>query len=171
MGGAAGFEAEILLPKKTQRRLWAGILAHGVKLLHFMVAHPIEERAAFEPLATQILSSLRFLDRAPQLPQNELGLPLPPGYTQTDPAQLVEDISQPQAWQAYRGAGQVSALQAFYLREAPIYGWDIQEYVPYPGGAKLGFARMRLEKETAILVLGILPASEEGHGDLIIKRG
>ena len=58
MGGASGIEAEIVLPKKDNRRLWTGILERNLIVLHFVVIHMKEERSSFEPLATQVISSL-----------------------------------------------------------------------------------------------------------------
>src|SRR5512147_2380879 len=42
MGGATGLEAEIVLPTKSSRRLWTGILSKDLTVLHFLVTHPIE---------------------------------------------------------------------------------------------------------------------------------
>ena len=47
LGDATGLEAEIVLPKKDNRRLWTGILMHDFRVLHFMVTHPKEIREEF----------------------------------------------------------------------------------------------------------------------------
>src|SRR5512144_2991375 len=60
LGDAVGLEAEIVMPKKDNRRLWTGILMHDFRVLHFMVTHPKETREAFEPEVTKVISSLRF---------------------------------------------------------------------------------------------------------------
>ena len=113
MGGANGFEAEIQMPKRKNRRLWAGLLARDTIILHFMVSHPKEERANFEPQATQIISSLRFLEQVNNIPTNDEQLPLPPDYNPVDPATLVSDINTGERWQAYTGTSDLGALQAF----------------------------------------------------------
>ncbi|MEA3351225.1 MAG: hypothetical protein U9Q82_11430 [Chloroflexota bacterium] len=161
MGGASGFEVEIVLPKRSTKRLWAGILARGTTLLHFMVLHHKEERDRFEPLATQIISSLRFIEHADDIATNQAGLPLPPNYTPIDPNKALPDITDPEYWQAYDGNSGIGALQTFYLREARVHGWEITEYVPFPSESELDFARLKLQKEGRTATLGILPSDEE----------
>ncbi|HET9915114.1 MAG TPA: hypothetical protein VFQ13_24700, partial [Anaerolineales bacterium] len=51
LGDATGLEAEIVLPKKDNRRLWTGILMRDFRVLHFMVSHPKKVREQFEPIA------------------------------------------------------------------------------------------------------------------------
>jgi len=160
---AAGVEAEIALPKRENSRLWTGILARGFHVLHFMVAHPKENRARFEPAATRIITSLRFPQRVDGLAVGAEGLPLPPGYAAADPRSLVDHIPAGEQWHGYAGASPADALQAFYVREAPNYGWEILEYRPFPQNPDLGFARLRLAKvggngaARAQVTLGILP--------------
>jgi hypothetical protein len=163
LGNASGMEAEIVLPKRENTRLWTGILGYGFHVLQFMVNHPKEDRGWFEPLATEIISSLRFPKRIPDLKENTQGVPLPPGYTPTDPKKLVEQISKTETWEAYAGDRPADALQAFYVREAPNFGWEIIEYRPFPQNVELGFARfhlMRAEGNGTLgnkVILGIMP--------------
>ncbi len=161
MGGASGLEAEIVLPKKDNRRLWAGVLGRDFRILHFVVVHPKDQRQQFQPLATAIISSLRFPPYIPGLAQTDEGLPLPPGYTPLDPQSVIHDIPNPQNWRAYAGQAGAGALQAFYLREAPAHDWDVTEYAPFPGPPdspdNLGFARLRLRRGEQQITLGILP--------------
>ena len=116
MGGASGLEAEIVLPKKDNRRLWTGVLMRDFRVLHFMVLHPKEVRQQFEPAATQIISSLRFPVRILGVPTSPEGLPLPPDYEAVDPHQVLADIDDAEDWRGYLGASGIGALQAFYLR-------------------------------------------------------
>jgi hypothetical protein len=159
MGGANGFEAEILLPKRQNRRLWAGILARDTTILHFMVSHPKEERASFEPQATQIISSLHFVKQVNGITVNEENLPLPPDYLAEDPVKFLPDIKSDERWKAYTGTSDIGALQAFYYRELPNYGWEISEFIPSPNQVKLGFARIRIHRNDLTATLGILPAA------------
>jgi hypothetical protein len=161
MAGATGIEAEIVLPKRENQRLWAGVLAHGYVILKFSVTHPKEERSLIEPAATRIISSLKFIKGLNDLTINDWGLPLPPGYTPALPSEIIQDIADPQNWQAYNGQSGVDALQAFYLRELGNAGWDILEYVPFPSLVELGFARMQVHKGDYSVTLGILPYGTE----------
>ena len=160
MGGGVGFEAEIVLPKQSKNRLWTGTLTRDFLVLNFMVTHRKDERESFEPLVTRLISSLRFLERAGGIEINEIGIPLPPGYTPTDPRMVVDDIADPENWLAYDGREGSGALQAFYLREAPVHGWLVEEYVPFPGPSSPGFARLRLVRNEKSLILGIMPDSQ-----------
>jgi hypothetical protein len=158
MGGGTGFEAEIVLPKRDQKRLWVGILSHGLTILHFLVLHAKEDREQVEPLATQIISSLHFIERAQEVSTETHGVPLPPGYTPVQPQQVIEDIDSPENWRAYEGNSSPGALQAFYFRELPNYGWEIDEFLPYPSEkTNLPFARIKLHQRKNHLTLGILP--------------
>jgi hypothetical protein len=161
MGGATGLEAEIVMPKKDNRRIWTGILMRDFRVLHFLVIHPKEERASFEPIATKIIVSLRFPVRIMGLKQTREGLPLPPDYKRVDPKSILNDIAEPENWRAYDGKSGVGALQAFYLREAPIHNWDVEEYAPFPGPTDLGFARLRLRRDDQRITLGIMPFDVE----------
>lgn len=164
MGGATGFEAEIVLSKREDRRLWTGILARGMMIVHLMVVHRPEERGWFEPPATSAIRSLRFLDRAPGLAASPQGLPLPPAYASVAPSSLVDEIADPHSWEAFdaepSARASIGALQAFFLRELPAHGWEIDEYAPFPT-AGLGFARLNLRQGERTAALGILPCGEQ----------
>jgi hypothetical protein len=161
MAGATGLEAEIVLPKRENRRLWTGILAFDFSVLHFVVTHAKEERSWFEPIATQIISSLRFLKSVPGLATNNKGLPLPPERRPVDPENVLKDIDDPVSWEAYDNQAGIDALQAFYWREAPIHGWQVEEYVPFPSSSDLGFARLRLHRAGQRAILGLLPYGDD----------
>lgn len=174
IGEATGIEAEILLPRKEKRRLWAGILAKDVLILSFMVSHPFQEREAFEPVATAIIASLAFPPSTCSGCLNPDGIPIPPHFQQANPAAIIDDIQDIQNWQAFKGFARIDALQCFYLRELPAYGWKIQEYHPFPGNSGLGFARFRIEKEGKTCLLGIMPSGEDekasnASANLVIK--
>lgn len=161
MGGAVGMEAEIALPKQSNQRLWAGLLTHDLIVLKFSVVHPREERSQFEPTATHILSSLKFLTGIDNLASSDWGLPLPPGYSAAEPLSLIPDIADLENWQAYRGESGIDALQAFYHRELDHFGWQITEYIPFPGQADLGFARFQARKGAQAITLGLLPFGDK----------
>lgn len=161
MAGATGIEAEIVLPKRENQRLWAGVLAHDYVILKFAVTHPNQERNLIEPAATGIISSLKFIKNIEGLAFNSWGLPLPPGYLSASPSTIVQDIADPQNWQAFDGQSAIDALQAFYLRELQNTGWEILEYVPFPSLVELGFARMQIHKNDYTVTLGILPFGAE----------
>ncbi len=159
IGQASGLEAEIVLPKKDNQRLWTGVLMQDFRVFHFMVTHPKEVREQFEPAATKIISSLRFPERILEIETSIEGLPLPPAYTAVDPKSILPDISDPEQWRAYSGVNGIGALQAFYLRELPAHDWEITEYIPFPLLASdLGFARLQLRKGDRQITLGIMPA-------------
>lgn len=174
MGGAVGMEAEIALPKSSNQRLWVGILGRGPVVLHFMVSHSLDERTWFEPLATRLIASLYFPVNWQGLVQENTVLPLPPGYTATSPAEIIQDIADPAPWRAYRGTSAVGALQAFYLREAQRHGWEIDSFEPFPGLTDLGFARFQVHKGATELTLGLMPYGGErvnstSPANLVIK--
>lgn len=176
MGGGAGFEAEIALPKRDNHRLWTGILEFGVVVLKFMASHPKGEREWFEPLVTETIKSLSFPEKLDGVEVSQEGLPLPPGCTIIRPEKIVEDLASPENWRAYDSRAGAGGMQAFFLREAPNHGWSIQEFTPFPGVAQLGFARFRLKKEGQAAVLGILPEAEENgaaesFARLIVRYG
>lgn len=162
LGDAAGLEAEIVLPKKDNRRLWTGILMRDFRVLHFMVSHPKEVRKQFEPLSTKLISSLRFLNQILDLKTSREGIPLPPGYKAVDPKSILTDISDPTKWRAYSGEAGIGALQAFYLREVPVHNWEMEEYVPFPSSSELGFARLQLHRRDRKITLGMMPYDPSG---------
>lgn len=157
IGDATGQEAEIVLPKKDNRRLWTGVLMRDFRVLHFMVTHPKEVRAQFEPVATKLIASLRFPNRIFGINTSPEGIPLPPDYAPADPQSILTDIPDAQPWRAYTGRAGVGALQAFYLRELPIHNWEMEEYVPFPGPSDLGFARFQLRRDNLRITLGLMP--------------
>lgn len=166
LGDAAGLEAEIVLPKKDNRRLWTGILMKDFRVLHFMVTHPKEVQDTFQPVATKLISSLRFPNRILGIRTNREGIPLPPGYEAVDPKSILADVSDPANWRAYSGKSGIGALQAFYIREAPIHNWDMEEYVPFPSSSDLGFARLQLRRSDLKLTLGMMPYDLTGSGTI-----
>jgi len=159
MAGATGLEAEIVLPKKENRRLWTGILAYDFVVLHFMVSHPKIVRSYFEPLATNLISSLTFTAPNVALDTSPEGIPVPPGYLSIDPKTIIEDIDDASKWRAYDGNASIGALQSFFVRTLPSNGWEILEYVPFTSLSDLGFARYKIKKGTYEVMLGIMPAS------------
>ena len=170
MGGANGFEVEIQLPKRQNRRLWAGILVLDKVILHLMASHPRDERAVFEPQVTKVIASLRFLKQIEGLAANAEGLPLPPNYAPVDPTTHIPDLSGGDSWQAYEGNSDLNALQNFYYRELPHHGWEISEFIPYPNQVEIGFARLRIHKEDLTATLGILPTDEKNpNGKIVVK--
>ncbi len=174
MAEASGLEAEIVLPKKENQRFWTGILQRQFIILKFAVVHPLEARKYFEPLATQIISSLRFIQQATDLAVTPDILPLPPGYAPADPQSLISDIQDSVNWRAYTGAASMAALQAFYLREAPNHGWAVLTYDPFPAKTELGFARLELRQGVRTAMLGILPMGDaplnsNSPGSLAVK--
>jgi hypothetical protein len=172
---ASGLEAEIVLPKKDNRRLWTGVLTREFLVLHFLVTHPKEARETFEPAATKLITSLRFPIHIPNLITSAEALPLPPNYTQVDPQSILDDILEPQSWRAYQGNAGIGALQSFYIRELPAHHWTIQEYVPFPGASELGFARLKLKRDNINLTLGIMPSvipesgADSGGANIVYK--
>jgi hypothetical protein len=165
LGEAFGLEAEIVLPKKDNLRLWTGILMHDFLILHFLVTHPKEEREKFEPEATKIISSLGFPKTIAGVQFSSEGLPLPPDFTAIDPQHILKDISDPDRWRAFSGVSDVGALQSFYLRELTLHKWKIVEYVPFTSLSELGFARYKLEKDKQQITLGLMPAEEVESGN------
>lgn len=177
LGQATGLEAEIVLPKKDNQRLWTGILMQDFRVLHFMVTHPKEVKESFEPVATKVISSLRFPNRILGIKASREGLPLPPKYVPVDPKNILTDIPDPQHWRAYSGKAGIGALQAFYLREIPIHNWEMEEYMPFPSSSDLGFARFQLRKDKLKIMLGLMPYDPSGTitpsspADVVFKIG
>jgi len=157
IGPAEGIEAEVALPKKDAGRLWLGILSHDLIVLKFLVSHPLALRAEFEPLATEVLRSLRFLEAVPDLPQHPCGLALPPDCTPLPASKILEDLADQGSWEAFETPHSLGAVQAFYWREAPAAGWEITTFQPYPGDHPLPFARVGLHRQGRAIALGIIP--------------
>lgn len=170
IGGGSGFEVEIILPKRDKKRLWVGILSFNATVLHFMALHLKGNRSWFEPLASKIVSSVHFFGRADEIKTNFIGLPIPPAYEQADPGKLLSDIEEHKYWLAYEGDDGVGALQNFYVRELPNYGWKILSFEPYPDSKDVGFARFILRKEEQSVTLGILPFGDKFKtGKIVVK--
>jgi len=162
MAGGVGYEAEIVLPKRENRRLWVGMLSYGFILMQLMVAHPIEDRQWFEPIATEMIKSLKFPRKMEGIQENNEGIPLPPDYHATDPAAIIPDI-QSGHWAGYEGESSAGCLQAFYVREMLARGWLLEELTPYPGPSDLGFARMRFHRQEDSMTIGIMPKGNVKH--------
>ena len=174
LGDMKGMEAELVMPKKDALRLWTGMLVRDRIILHFMVTHHKLDRPWFEPLATDIIRSLRFHAAAAEA-DDEAIFPLPPEYSPVEPTTVLDDIDDAEAWQAFRGKASVGALQAFYTRELPATGWNIAAYDPVPGPAEPGFARFALQREGIHIVLGLLPEGDEAPpsaqtGTIILRQ-
>lgn len=175
LGGATGLEAEIVLPKKENRRLWTGILSHDFIVLHFMVSHPKIVRETFEPMATSVISSLKFTAPKIAMEKTVEGISIPPGYHVVDPKSVLDDIDDQANWRAYDGDASIGALQSFYVRELPANNWEILEYVPFTPLSELGFARYKIKKGDLYLTLGLLPArtddveSSQNHTRIVYK--
>jgi len=170
IGPAIGLEAEIALPRQDPNRLWLGVLSHDLVVLKALVSHPLERRAAFEPQATAILRSLRFLRGVDGLPRHTCGLPLPPESTPVPAADVLTDLGAEGVWDAYETPHSVGALQAFYWREAPAAGWEITSFQPFPGDHPHPFARLGLRKAQAVVALGILPGAPDAAGEGLRTR-
>jgi hypothetical protein len=164
IGPAVGLEAEIALPKKESNRLWLGILCHDLVVLKFLVSHPLARRADFEPQATAVLRSLRFLTSVADLPPHASGLPLPPDCTPLPAAEVLADLGTEGSWEAFETPHSMGAVQAFYWREAPAASWEITSFQPFPGDHPHPFARVGLHKAGKVMALGILPQAH-GAGD------
>jgi len=140
-----------------------------------MVTHPKEVRASFEPLVTSIISSIKFTGFEIGVPVTPEEIPIPPGYTETDPRKAINDIDDPLNWHAYDGEAGIGALQSFYLREFSRNNWEISEYIPFTRFSDLGFARYRVKKESQTTVLGLMPGtgndveSSQNHTKIVYK--
>ena len=170
MAGRSGLEVEVALPQKSKKRLWAGVLEHGLEVLTFMVLHWKENRGEFEPLVTNVISSLRFISRADQVAATSQHLPLPPQTTILDPHRVVDDIEDDRGWQAYGTPYSVGALQAFYTRELPNFKWEMDQYIPFPNQGNHPFARLTVTREQQTFLVGLLPGTQSPQAGMIILR-
>ena len=170
MAGASGFEAEIAMPKKEERRLWVGILSREATVLKFMVAHPTQDRPWFEPAVTEILKSLQFVDRVQGIRFHESGLPLPPDCRRIDPALALNDILEPEKWRVFECPHSLGGLHAFYLREAPAHGWQIETFESISGEPDTGFSRVRLRRDEKVIALGLLPYRPRHADETVLGR-
>ncbi|MBI9043401.1 MAG: hypothetical protein JEZ06_02875 [Anaerolineaceae bacterium] len=156
-----GFETEIILPKRSNTRLWAGILAKNFMVMKFMLTHPRKDHDWLQPIATELIKSIWFPEKMDHVEQTPAGIPLPSNWIQTDPSKWVPDIQDLGKWSAYIGAANIGMLQYFYVREVIAYGWKIIDFSAFPGNANLGFSKLRIEKAGQTATIGILPAEEE----------
>ena len=171
MAGAQGYEVEIVLPKKSRERLWVGILENGLLVLSFLVLHWKDNREKMEPLLSKIISSLRYVTHTDGIVFNTNEFPLPSLIKPVDPLLIVDDIKDPENWEAYQGEFSVGSLQAFYNRELPRFDWQITRYVPFPNPSDFPFARLLLEKDGQSYSLGLLPGPEEDLlGYIMLKK-
>ena len=84
---------------------------------------------------------------------------------------IVDDIKDPENWEAYQGEFSVGSLQAFYNRELPRFDWQITRYVPFPNPSDLPFARLLLEKDGQSYSLGLMPGVDsENTGNIVLKK-
>ncbi len=132
VGSARGFEAELLLPRRDNRRLWTGILSAGGIILHLMVTHRKDEKETFQPVVSRMVASLRFSAHVEGVHVSPLGMPLPRGSQAAPIEAIYPQAEASSTWEAYRGSGPADALQIFYLREAPFHGWESLAFYPYP---------------------------------------
>ena len=171
LAGAQGYEVEIVLPKKSRERLWAGILENGLVVLTFLALHWKDNREEMEPLLSQIISSLRYVNHTDEIIFNSYKFPLPSLAKPVDPLLIVNDIQDPENWEAYQGEFSVGSLQAFYSRELASFNWQVNRYVPFPNPGDLPFARMLLEKDGKSYSLGLMPGPKEDLlGYIMLKK-
>ncbi len=162
VGNLQGYEAELQLPQKSNRRLWVGLLAAGGIILHLMLTHRRDERDAFQAPASQMVRSLRFVARTEGVPATPWGVPLPPDYTPVAPQEVLADATPEQGWEAYQGAAPIAALQAFYLRELPQHGWQVETYYPYPNRSpEVRFAGFGVRREDEQATVALIPHGEK----------
>jgi hypothetical protein len=170
IGGGTGFEVEIVLPKKDKKRLWVGILSFNATVLHLMVLHLKENRSWFEPLASKVVASIHFIKHAEGIETDSIGLPIPSEYKLTAPGKFLHDIKMLENWAAFDGEDEISALQNFYVRELPNYGWEIISFEPYPSTKDVNFARFIIRREGVTATLGILPFGDKYQtGKIVVK--
>jgi hypothetical protein len=170
LGGGTGFEAEIVLPKTKNQRLWTGLLSYGWTILHLMVSHPLDQRESFQPVVNQILTSLRFLTHYKTIDLTPESIPLPPETIPADPSEIIPDIKKPQNWYAYFSQASIAPLQSFYLRELTYLGWEIEEFVPYPNQTSINFARLRIGKASHNVMLGIMPLVDSAFPSAVVIK-
>ena len=172
IGEASGFEVEIVLPKRDKKRLWVGILSFNATILHLMVLHLKENRNWFEPFASKIVASIRFVPHTNGIITNSAGIPLPPNIIQVEAQNLVDHIQDPKQWEAYDGTNSIAALQNFFVRELPVYGWEITTFEPFPSPERNSFARFFIQKEKITATLAVIPEAgeqKEPRGKIVIK--
>ncbi len=171
VGNLEGYEAELLMPAKQNRRLWIGLLAAGGIILHLMLTHPKEAKDSFQGAASRMVQSLRFVARTEGVATDAHGLPLPPEYSPAPLEAVLADTSPDEGWQTYTGEAPIAALQAFYLRELPQHGWDISAYYPFPNrSADVRFASFLAERDGAQAIVALIPYNKNPIlGNLAIR--
>jgi hypothetical protein len=173
VGNAKGFEAELLLPRRENKRLWVGILSAGGIILHLMVMHRKTERAAFQPIVSKIVASLRFAASVSDVRVTPRGMPIPASCVPAPVEELFPQANPEDQWEAYRGGGAADALQIFYLREAPAHGWESLAYFPFPGKTPdITYATLLLHKEGIGAAVHILPVGKDtplSEGNIVIQ--
>jgi len=169
MAGRTGLEVEIALPKKSKKRLWAGILEHGLLVLSFLVLHWKTNRDNFEPVVTEVISSLRFPPGVDGLKTTSPGIPLPPDAVPADPTSMVDDIQEPERWLGFTTPHGIGPLQAFYTRELPYYKWDMLQYIPFPNTGGHPFAQIKARQGEKTILVGLLSREPSAAGDIIVK--
>ena len=170
MAGRSGLEVEIVLPKKSKKRLWAGILEHGMLVLSFLVLHWKTNRESFEPVVTEVISSLQFPPGVDGLSSTAEGIPLPPQVSPADPAAMVDDIQEPERWQGFTTPHGVGPLQAFYTRELPNDEWEMLQYIPFPNTGGHPFAQIKARQGQKTILVGVLPGDDSSSSAMIIIR-
>ncbi|NPA92019.1 MAG: hypothetical protein GXO55_11350 [Chloroflexi bacterium] len=170
VGNLKGYEAELLLPTKENKRLWVGLLAGGGVVLHLMVTHRKDEKDYFQPLVSRMVQSIRFVERTEGVSLDDWHIPVPPGYTPAPPGEVVEGDLSGQKWKAYTGDAPIAALQVFFLRELPHAGWHIDAYYPYPNrDREVRFASFLISQEGQEGVVALLPRGEKPvRGDVAV---
>jgi len=162
VGNLEGYEAELGMPSKQNRRLWIGLLAAGGIILHLMLTHTKEEKEHFQQTASQMVQSLRFVERTENVIVNEKGLPLPFGYSPTPIEEVLADTSADEGWVGYTGDAPIAALQAFYLRELPQHGWEIASYYPFPNlSPEIRFASFLAKKGNTQGIVALIPFGKD----------
>ena len=170
MAGSTGYEIEIVLAKKNPHRLWTGVLENGFLVLTFLVLHWKEKRAQIEPVISDIISSLKFLEGVDEMEQLPNGFPLPSEIKSADPLAIVPDIPDPGNWQAFQGNLNLGGLQAFYLRELPRHGWNVTRYVPFPNQGELPFSRIITERDGQNYTIGLMPGRGTSRQTSIVLK-
>lgn len=157
-GNLEGYEAELLMPAKQNRRLWIGLLAAGGIILHLMLTHDKEEQATFQSPVSRMVQSLRFVAHTEGVHTNEAGIPLPPHYAPAPVESVLADTTAEEGWEARTGQAPIAALQAFYLRELPQHGWEITAYYPFPNReASIRFASFLIQRDATRAIVALLP--------------
>jgi len=161
VGNAKGFEAELLLPRRDDRRMWVGLLSAGGIILHLMVTHRKAEKEEFQPVVSRMVASLRFAPQVEGVTLSPGGMPLPKGYQRADPKSVYPQADASSEWEAYTGEAASGALQIFYLREAPVYGWEALAFYPYPNtDPQIQHGQLVLHKDGRGAVIHILPSGQ-----------